>query len=73
MKQVQRGYILRKFKLYGVVAMTDLFFCYCRDIQASSILLDDKYEVRLGSLSEVCTQEGESHQSKITRLLRLPQ
>ncbi|XP_028797018.1 probable LRR receptor-like serine/threonine-protein kinase At2g16250 [Neltuma alba] len=44
-----------------------------RDIQASSILLDDKYEVRLGSLSEVCTQEGDSHQSKITRLLRLPQ
>ncbi|XP_054786459.1 probable LRR receptor-like serine/threonine-protein kinase At2g16250 isoform X2 [Prosopis cineraria] len=44
-----------------------------RDIQASSIFLDDKYEVRLGSLSEVCTQEGDSHQSKITRLLRLPQ
>ncbi|KAI4295523.1 hypothetical protein L6164_035563 [Bauhinia variegata] len=44
-----------------------------RDIQASSILLDDKYEVRLGSLSEVCIQEGDSHQSKITRLLRLPQ
>ncbi|KAI9127932.1 hypothetical protein K1719_000925 [Acacia pycnantha] len=44
-----------------------------RDIQASSILLDDKYEVRLGSLSEVCAQEGDSHQSKITRLLRLPQ
>ncbi|KAF7810883.1 putative LRR receptor-like serine/threonine-protein kinase [Senna tora] len=43
-----------------------------RDIQASSILLDDKYEVRLGSLSEVCTQEGDTHQSKITRLLRLP-
>ncbi|XWS54918.1 hypothetical protein CRYUN_Cryun10bG0130600 [Craigia yunnanensis] len=29
-----------------------------RDVQASSILLDDKFEVRLGSLSEVCTQEG---------------
>ncbi|KAK6143467.1 hypothetical protein DH2020_023815 [Rehmannia glutinosa] len=29
-----------------------------RDIKASSILLDDKYEVRLGSLSEVCAQEG---------------
>ncbi|XP_011092797.1 probable LRR receptor-like serine/threonine-protein kinase At2g16250 [Sesamum indicum] len=44
-----------------------------RDVQASSILLDDRYEVRLGSLSEVCAQEGDSHQSRITRLLRLPQ
>ncbi|CAK7329701.1 unnamed protein product [Dovyalis caffra] len=44
-----------------------------RDVQASSILLDDKFEVRLGSLSEVCTQEGDTRQSRITRLLRLPQ
>uniref|UniRef100_A0A2P2KGG5 Uncharacterized protein MANES_15G163300 n=1 Tax=Rhizophora mucronata TaxID=61149 RepID=A0A2P2KGG5_RHIMU len=44
-----------------------------RDVQASSILLDDKFEVRLGSLSEVCTQEGDAHQSRITRLLRLQQ
>ncbi|KAI3448033.1 hypothetical protein Pfo_004698 [Paulownia fortunei] len=44
-----------------------------RDVQASSILLDDKYEVRLGSLSEVCAQEGDSHQNRITKLLRLPQ
>ncbi|XP_004500811.1 probable LRR receptor-like serine/threonine-protein kinase At2g16250 [Cicer arietinum] len=44
-----------------------------RDIQASSILLDDKYEVRLGSLSESCVQEGDTHQNKITRFLRLPQ
>ncbi|XVF01102.1 hypothetical protein REPUB_Repub04eG0059200 [Reevesia pubescens] len=44
-----------------------------RDVQASSILLDDKFEVRLGSLSEVCTQEGDGHQSRITRLLQLPQ
>ncbi|XP_017226330.1 probable LRR receptor-like serine/threonine-protein kinase At2g16250 [Daucus carota subsp. sativus] len=44
-----------------------------RDIQASSILLDDKFEVRLGSLSEICAQEGETSQSKITRLLRFPQ
>ncbi|KAJ0680650.1 putative protein kinase RLK-Pelle-LRR-XIV family [Helianthus annuus] len=44
-----------------------------RDVQASSILLDDKYEVRLGSLSEVCVQEGDSHSSRFTRLLRLPQ
>lgn len=43
-----------------------------RDVQASSILLDDKFEVRLGSLSEVCTQEGDPHQNRITRLLRLP-
>ncbi|OAY70000.1 putative LRR receptor-like serine/threonine-protein kinase [Ananas comosus] len=38
-----------------------------RDIQASSILLDDKFEVRLGSLSDVCPQEGEGHQNVITR------
>lgn len=44
-----------------------------RDVQASSILLDDKYEVRLGSLSDVCSQEGESHSNRFTRLLRLPQ
>ncbi|XP_006349604.1 probable LRR receptor-like serine/threonine-protein kinase At2g16250 [Solanum tuberosum] len=44
-----------------------------RDVQASSILLDDKYEVRLGSLSEVCAQEGDTHQNKISRMLRLPQ
>ncbi|KAM2479180.1 hypothetical protein PS1_002946 [Malus domestica] len=44
-----------------------------RDVQASSILLDDKFEVRLGSVSDVCPQEGDTHQSRITRLLRLPQ
>ncbi|MBA0771683.1 hypothetical protein Gotri_007169 [Gossypium trilobum] len=36
-----------------------------RDIQASSILLDDKFEVRLGSLSEVCAQESDGHQNKV--------
>ncbi|CAN0905827.1 Probable LRR receptor-like serine/threonine-protein kinase At2g16250 [Linum grandiflorum] len=42
-----------------------------RDVQASSILLDDKFEVRLGSLSEIRVQEGESHHNKIiTRFLR---
>lgn len=41
-----------------------------RDVQASSVLLDDKFDVRLGSLSEVCPQEGEGHQSVITKLLR---
>ncbi|KAF2309979.1 hypothetical protein GH714_006045 [Hevea brasiliensis] len=44
-----------------------------RDIQASSILLDDKFEVRLGSLSEVCIQEGDSHNNVLTRFLRKPQ
>ncbi|CAN6821150.1 unnamed protein product [Brassica oleracea] len=43
-----------------------------RDVQASSILLDDKFEVRLGSLSEVYTQ-ADVYQSRISRLLRLPQ
>ncbi|XP_061370683.1 probable LRR receptor-like serine/threonine-protein kinase At2g16250 [Gastrolobium bilobum] len=40
-----------------------------RDVQASSILLDDKFEVRLGSLSEV-TAQGDLHQSVITRIFR---
>nr|XP_043626011.1 probable LRR receptor-like serine/threonine-protein kinase At2g16250 [Erigeron canadensis] len=44
-----------------------------RDIEASSILLDDKYEVRLGSLSEACTHEGDNYSNRITRLLRSPQ
>ncbi|KAG6517458.1 probable LRR receptor-like serine/threonine-protein kinase At2g16250 [Zingiber officinale] len=44
-----------------------------RDIQASSILLDDKFEVRLGSLSEICVQEGDAHQNVFTRLLRISQ
>ncbi|CAI9763724.1 unnamed protein product [Fraxinus pennsylvanica] len=44
-----------------------------RDIQASSIFLDDKYEVRLGSLSEVCAQGGDNHKSMIARFLQTPQ
>ncbi|KAJ6847021.1 putative LRR receptor-like serine/threonine-protein kinase [Iris pallida] len=41
-----------------------------RDVQASSILLDNKFEVRLGSLSEVCVQEGDEHHNVFTRFLR---
>ncbi|CAA7387879.1 unnamed protein product [Spirodela intermedia] len=41
-----------------------------RDIRASSILLDDKFEVRVGSLSEVCHQEGDAHQNILSRFLR---
>ncbi|KAI9113125.1 hypothetical protein K1719_015650 [Acacia pycnantha] len=43
-----------------------------RDVQASSILLDDKFEVRLGSLSEV-TAQGDLNQSVIARLFRKSQ
>ncbi|XWS21057.1 hypothetical protein CRYUN_Cryun30bG0022700 [Craigia yunnanensis] len=43
-----------------------------RDVQASCILLDDKFEVRLGSLSEVRGQEGATHQNMLTRLLWKP-
>ncbi|KAK9129874.1 hypothetical protein Sjap_010361 [Stephania japonica] len=55
--------------------LLDDFSCKLKDqdVQASSIFLDDKYEVRLGSLSEVCPQEGDIHQNVISRLLRLPQ
>ncbi|XP_062214475.1 probable LRR receptor-like serine/threonine-protein kinase At2g16250 [Phragmites australis] len=41
-----------------------------RDIQASSVLLDDKFEVRLGSLSEICPQQNEGSQSFFSRILR---
>ncbi|XP_071689010.1 probable LRR receptor-like serine/threonine-protein kinase At2g16250 [Rutidosis leptorrhynchoides] len=44
-----------------------------RDVQASSILLDNKYEVQLGSLSDACTPEGDRNSKRITRLLRLSQ
>lgn len=44
-----------------------------RDVKASSILLDDKFEVRLGSLSDARVQDGDSHPSRITRLLGLSQ
>ncbi|KAK4860229.1 hypothetical protein QYF36_019561 [Acer negundo] len=40
-----------------------------RDVQASSILLDDKFEVRLGSLGNIRAQEGDSNQNVLTRLL----
>eukprot|EP01018_Ginkgo_biloba_P040069 Gb_10377 [translate_table: standard] len=44
-----------------------------RDIKASSILLDEKFEVRLGSLSAACNQDGESHPGLIARLLNISQ
>ncbi|MCO5557255.1 hypothetical protein L7F22_010816 [Adiantum nelumboides] len=44
-----------------------------RDIQSSSIFLDDKYEVRLGSLSEACLSTSEAHHGVIARLLRRSQ
>jgi hypothetical protein len=48
------------------------FFC-CRDVKASSILLDDKFEVRLGSLSDARVQDVELQPSRITRLFGLSQ
>ncbi|XP_027332518.1 probable LRR receptor-like serine/threonine-protein kinase At2g16250 [Abrus precatorius] len=42
-----------------------------RDVQASSILLDDKFEVRLGSLTEV-TAQGDLHQRVISRVFSKP-
>ncbi|XP_024377274.1 uncharacterized protein [Physcomitrium patens] len=39
-----------------------------RDVRASSILLDDKYEVRIGSLSDSRTQDSESHSSILSRM-----
>ncbi|KAK7376805.1 hypothetical protein VNO80_02222 [Phaseolus coccineus] len=42
-----------------------------RDVQASSILLDDKFEVRLGSLSQV-TPQGDIQQGVISRVFSKP-
>lgn len=44
-----------------------------RDIQSSSIFLDDKFEVRLGSLAEACVAVGETHHGVIARILRRSQ
>ncbi|CAL9081056.1 unnamed protein product [Musa textilis] len=44
-----------------------------RDIEAGSILLDDKYEVRLGSLNEVCVQQIDVRQNVLTRIFRSAQ
>ncbi|KAL6893986.1 hypothetical protein ACP4OV_008084 [Aristida adscensionis] len=41
-----------------------------RDIQASSVLLDEKFEVRLGSLSEICTRQNEGSQSFFSKIFR---
>ncbi|KAF0905572.1 hypothetical protein E2562_007368 [Oryza meyeriana var. granulata] len=41
-----------------------------RDIQASSVLLDDKFEVRLGSMNDVCTQQSGGSQNVFSRLLK---
>ncbi|XP_047062882.1 probable LRR receptor-like serine/threonine-protein kinase At2g16250 [Lolium rigidum] len=41
-----------------------------RDIQASSVLLDDKFEVRLGSMSNICAQQSAGSQNVFTRILR---
>ncbi|KAF8732326.1 hypothetical protein HU200_016311 [Digitaria exilis] len=45
-------------------------YCNCRDIQASSVLLDDKYEVRLGSMSDICVQQSGGSQNVFSRILR---
>ncbi|KAJ8464695.1 hypothetical protein OPV22_027247 [Ensete ventricosum] len=44
-----------------------------RDIEASSILLDEKYEVQLGSLNEVCVQQIDVCQNVLTRIFRSAQ
>ncbi|KAI5012553.1 hypothetical protein ZWY2020_024819 [Hordeum vulgare] len=41
-----------------------------RDIQASSVLLDDKFEVRLGSMSNICAQQSAGSQNVFSRILR---
>lgn len=42
-----------------------------RDIKANSILLDDKFEVRLSSLSSAGSQDGDSQPGLVARLLAI--
>ncbi|KAG0594689.1 hypothetical protein M758_UG100000 [Ceratodon purpureus] len=39
-----------------------------RDVRASSILLDDKYEVRIGSLGDARIQDSDSHPNILSRM-----
>jgi hypothetical protein len=57
------------FIIIVTVVLISSVICH-RDVQASSVLLDDKFEVRLGSLSDVCPQEGEGHQNSFKKLWR---
>lgn len=59
--------------LLFIFLLLDLFIGTFRDVQASSILLDDRFEVRLGSLSSVHFQDKDIHQSRIAKFLRAPQ
>lgn len=43
-------------------------FVLSRDIRANSILLDDKYEVRIGSLGDARIQDSETHSSILSRM-----
>ncbi|KAL3538972.1 hypothetical protein ACH5RR_002338 [Cinchona calisaya] len=43
-----------------------------RNVEASSILIDENFEARLGRLTEVCTEKKDRNQSRISRFLRLP-
>jgi hypothetical protein len=56
-------------QIFVTVVLISSIICHS-DVQASSILLDDKFEVRLGSLSDVCPQEGEGHQNSFKKLWR---
>ena len=50
------------------VLFVHVFF---RDVKASSILLDDKYEVRVGSLSDARIQDSDSHPNILSRMFGL--
>ncbi|XP_071923289.1 probable serine/threonine-protein kinase PBL18 [Coffea arabica] len=43
--------------------VAEAYLYYFSDIQASSLLLDDKFEVKLGSLYEVCAEEKDMRQT----------
>ncbi|KAI3978803.1 hypothetical protein MKX01_015978 [Papaver californicum] len=65
------GHDNEKFLVYRYMPNGDLSTSLYR--KQGRMMKMIKFEVRLGSLSEICAQEEDTHQSVITRLLRLPQ
>lgn len=58
---------------HGLSCCTFIGTSFTRSIKASSVLLDEKFEVRLGSLSGARTEDKDSHPRLISCLLGLSQ
>ena len=61
---MEEGYLIFRLLCCGV-HLAFLCFASCRAIQSSSILLDDKFEVRSGSLCYISDEEKRISQDKL--------